>query len=203
MSSQSTIRIQLFQLGLVRFPGEGFLISYSYMSYYFFSDAIASINDQENEEEKHRVENEAREAQELQEAGHAAAMSGDLESILAFSPAQFEYTMAAILRMLGMTKIQRVGGGGHFGVDISARDASDRTVLVKCKRRARTKKIGSPEIEKFIGMAHLHHHADLKLFVTTSEYTDHAQARAQLHDIQLMNGSDIENLARSQRGSTP
>jgi restriction system protein len=178
-------------------------MSYSYMGYYFFSDAIASINDIENEEEKHRAENEARETEELQEAGHGAALSGDLESILALSPTQFEYTMAAILRMLGMTEIQRVGGRGHLGVDITARDASGRTILVQCKRRARTKKIGSPEIQKFIGMAHMHHHADLKLFVTTSEYTDDAQALAHLRGIQLMDGSDIEDLARRQRGSTP
>jgi restriction endonuclease Mrr len=176
-------------------------MSGSWMSYYFFSDAIASINDQENEEEKHRVENEARETEELQEAGHGAALSGNLELILALSPTQFEYTMAAILRMLGMTEIQRVGGRGHLGVAITARDASGRTALVQCKRRAGTKKIGSPEIEKFIGMAHVHHHADLKLLITTSEYTDHARARAHLHGIQLMNGSDIENLARRQRDS--
>ena len=81
----------------------------SYMGYYFFPDAIASINDIENEEEKHRAENEARETEELQEAGRGAALSGDLELILALSRTQFEYTMAAILRMLGMTEIQRVG----------------------------------------------------------------------------------------------
>jgi restriction endonuclease Mrr len=52
-------------------------------------------------------------------------------------------------------------------------------------------------------MIHLHRHADLKLFVTTSEYTDRAQALAQLHGIQLMNGSDIENLAKKKRESTP
>ena len=173
----------------------------SYMAYYFLPDAIASINDIENEEEKHRAENEVRETEELQEAGRGAALSGDLELILALSPTQFEYTMAAILRMLGMTDIRRVGGRGQLGVDITARDASGRTMLVQCKRRVRTKKIGSPEIQKFIGMAHTHHQADLKLFVTTSEYTDHARARAHLHGIQVMNGSDIEDLARRHRDS--
>ncbi len=178
-------------------------MSYSYMGYYFFSDAIASINDQENEDEKHRVENEAREIEELQETGRVVALSGNLDAILALSPREFEYTMAAILRMLGMTDIKRVGGRGHLSVDITARDASGRTVLVRCKRRARIKKIGSPEIEKFIGVAHVHHHADLKLFITTSEYTDDARARAQLHDVRLMNGPDMEDLARRQHGSTP
>jgi restriction system protein len=173
----------------------------TWMGYYSLPDAIASINNDVNEEDKHRVENDARENEDLQEAGHSAARSGDLELILALSPTQFEFTMAAILWMLGMTDIQRVGGRGHFGVDIAARDATGRTMLVRCKRRAKTKKIGSPDIEKFIGVAHMHHQADPKLFIATSDYTDHAQTRAHLHGIELMNGSDIEELARQQRDS--
>src|ERR1700722_1754360 len=117
----------------------------SYMGYYFLPDAIASGNDQENEQDKRRVENEARETEDLQDVGRGAALSGDLEAILALSPTEFEYTMAAILRMLRMTDIKRVSGRGHLGVAITARDDSGRTVLVQCKRRARNKKIGSPE----------------------------------------------------------
>lgn len=188
-------------LALIRVTGEGFPMSY--MAYYFLPDALESIKNDENDTEKRQAEQEVRETEALQESARGAALSGDLELILALSPIQFEYTMAAVLRMLGMTALQRVGGRGHPGVDISARDASGRTVLVHCKRRARTKKIGSPDIEKFIGTAHLHHQADIRLYVTTSEYTDHARALAPLHGIQLMNGTDIENLARKQRESTP
>lgn len=100
-----------------------------------------------------------------------------------------------------MTDVQRVGGRGDLGVDIAARDPTGRTMVVQCKRYARGKKIGSPGIQKFIGMAHVHHQADLKLFVTTSDYTDDARALARLHDIQLMDGSDIEKLARRYRES--
>jgi restriction system protein len=173
------------------------------MAYYFLPDALESIKNDESDTEKLRAKHEVRETEELQEAAHGAALSGDLDLVLALSPIEFEYTMAAVLRMLGMTALQRVGGRGHLGVDISARDASGRTVLAHCTRCARTKKIGSPDIEKFIGTAHLHHQADLKLFVTTSEYTVHARALAPLHGIQLMSGSDIEDLARKQRESTP
>jgi restriction system protein len=168
----------------------------SWFGYYFLPDAISSINEIENEEERHQVENEVRETEAQLEVARGAAQSGDLELILALTPTEFEYAMAAILRMLGMTNIQRVGGRGHLSVDIIAQNASRQTVLVQCKRRARTKKIGSPEIEKFIGLSHMHHQVDLRLFVTTSEFTDHARARAQLHGVQLLSGSDIENLAR-------
>jgi restriction system protein len=175
----------------------------SYMGYYFLPDAVESLNNHENDTENRRAVQEARETKVREEAVRVAVLAGDIELILALSHAQFEYAMAVVLRMLGMTGIQRVGGRGHLSVVITANDASGRTVLVQCKRRASAKKIGSPEIEKFIGMAHLHHHADLKLFVTTSAYTDRAQALAPLHGIELVNGSDIENLARKQRESTP
>jgi curved DNA-binding protein CbpA len=153
------------------------------------------------EAERNRAEREAEAAEAQQDEARHAAESGDLAFILALSPTQFEYTMAALLRMLGMTDVERVGGRGDLGVDITARDPSGRTMVVQCKRYARTKKIGSPDIQKFIGMAHVHHKADIKLFVTTSEYTEDARALARHHDIQLMNGSDIENLARRQRES--
>jgi restriction system protein len=174
----------------------------TWMGYYFLPDALESLKNDEAESEKHRAENSARESEAQQDVGRGAALSGDLESILALSPTEFEYTVAAILRMLGMTGIQRVGGRGHLGVDIIARDVSGRTILVQCTKRAKTKKIGSPEIRKFIGTAHMHHQTDLKMFITTSEYTVHAQALADQHDIQLISGSDIEDLARKQRGPT-
>jgi len=80
------------------------------VGYYFVPDAIASITDIENEEEKHRAEDEAGETEVLREAGRGAALPGGLEMILSLSPTQFEYTMATILRMLGMNEIQRAVG---------------------------------------------------------------------------------------------
>jgi len=157
---------------------------------------------QAQEDGRYEAEYEAREAHRQEDIARSAAESGDLDFILALSPTQFEYTMAAMLRMLGMTNVHRVGGRGDLGVDITATDPSGRSMVVQCKRYARNKKIGSPDIQKFIGMAHVHHQADLKLFVTTSEYTEDARTLAIHHDIQLMNGADIENLARRQREST-
>ncbi len=93
------------------------------------------------EAERIRAEREARETEAQQEAAHAAAESGDLDFILSLSPTQFEYTMAALLRMLGMTDVERVGGRGDLGVDITALDSNGRTMVVQCKRYARTKRL--------------------------------------------------------------
>ena len=175
----------------------------AWMGYYFLPDAFESIEKSETETDKHRAENAARETREEHDAGRGAALSSDLALIMTLSPTEFEFAMATILRMLGMTGIQRVGGGGHHGVDILARDVSGGTILVQCKRRKKTKKVGSPEIRKLVGAAYLHHRTDLKMFVTTSDYTQHARALAQLHDIQLVNGSEIEEIGRRKRNTAP
>jgi restriction system protein len=175
----------------------------TFMGYYFYPDAIASINATASDEERHRGESDARVAEDLQEAGHNAALAGNLESIVVLSPTDFEFTMAAYLRMLGMSEIQRVGGRGHFGVEIVARDASGHSVLVRCTRRSGAKKIGLPEIRAFLGTAHMHHRSELRLFVTTSAYTEHARTLAFQHGVQLLDGSDLHDLARRQRSQLP
>ncbi|MBW4029538.1 MAG: restriction endonuclease [Acidobacteria bacterium] len=102
-----------------------------------------------------------------------------------------------------MTENQRIGARRHCGVEIIARDPSGHTMRVRCRRRARTKKVGSPEVPKFIEMAHFHHRADPKLFVATSAYTGRATALSCLRDVQLMDGSGNDDLARTRGGTTP
>jgi restriction system protein len=144
------------------------------------------------EEQERAFEEDARQGRQARED----AESGDLDAILGLTPKQFEYTMAALLRLLGCVDVSTVGGRGDLGVDITARDSVGRTMVVQCKRYARHNKIGSPDIQRFIGMAHVHHQADLMLFVTTSDFTSDARGLAARHNIQLMNGSDIVALAR-------
>lgn len=176
-------------------------MSGAWMGYYFLPDALESLKNNDTEAAKQQAEHVAQETEEVHDAGRGAAQSGDLEKILTLSPIEFEYAVATILRMLGMTGIQRLGGGGRFGVDIMALDESGGTILVQCKRRPATKRIGTPEIRAFIGTVHLHHRTDSKMFMTTSDYTDQARALAQLHDVRLVNGSDIVELARGQQRS--
>jgi restriction endonuclease Mrr len=119
------------------------------------------------------------------------SLYGSVDKLLAFTPSQFETAIADMLRSRGLKAVEVVGGGGDLGVDITARDQRGRSMVVQCKRYAQNRKVGTPELQQFIGMAHVHHKADLKLYVTTSDFTADARALALEHQISLMTGSDI------------
>lgn len=97
--------------------------------------------------------------------------------------------------------MRRVGGSGDLNADVTARDPQGRSVVVQCKRYAVGNRIGSPAIQTFIGMAHVHHKAERGIFVTTSSYTDDARALARQHGLTLWDGSDLTRMvSRTGRG---
>jgi hypothetical protein len=83
---------------------------------------------------------------------------------------------ASLLRAQGYRQVRVVGGPGDLQADIIARDAQGRRVVAQCKQYAPANRIGSPMIQTFIGMVHVHHKAQIGIFVTTSSYTDAALA---------------------------
>jgi restriction endonuclease Mrr len=113
----------------------------------------------------------------------------ELEDLLALGPNEFEEAVAAILRELGFRRVRRTGGSGDLSVDITFRDKDSNLVAVQCKRYRPPNKVGSVEVQQFIGMAKLHHKAEVGMYVTTSDYTRSAlQLAAQHGDIRLVNG---------------
>ena len=46
----------------------------------------------------------------------------------------------------------------------------------------------------FIGMAHVHHRAQVLIYVTTSDYTEGARRLADQHGIVRLNGNQLERL---------
>ena len=60
---------------------------------------------------------------------------------------------------------------------------------MQCKRYTPPNRVGSVELQQFIGMAKLHHKADVAMYVTTSDYTRGAlKLAAQHEDLMLVNG---------------
>jgi restriction system protein len=112
----------------------------------------------------------------------------ELEDLLALEPTEFEEAVAAIFRELGFRRVRRTGGAGDLSVDITLRDTGNKLVAVQCKRYRPPKRVGSVEIQQFIGMAKLHHKADTAMYVTTSDYTRSALELAADHDVKLVNG---------------
>jgi curved DNA-binding protein CbpA len=135
------------------------------------------------------------------QAATAAARSGNLDAIAGSSPLQFEYTMVALLGMLGKTDVQRVGGRSERTVDFAARDDGGATTMVRCSREATSKPMGADDLRQLVDIEGVHHQTELKLLITIANFTADARDLARRRGIQLMDGVAVERLARRWRES--
>ena len=114
-----------------------------------------------------------------------------LDELLLLTPTQFEEAVARMLRGTGYRDVSVVGGPGDLAADILCRDHKGRSVAVQCKRKTPGQRVGSAEMQKFIGMISVHHEADAGIFVTTSEFTQPAIDLAERHGIRLLDGNAL------------
>ncbi len=120
--------------------------------------------------------------------------------LLALTPVQFEEAIGDLLTDLGYRSVRRVGGAGDLAADLTAVDREGRSTVIQCKRLAPGSRVGSPDMQKFIGMVAVHHRAERGIFVTTCTFSAPAEALAQQHGIALMDGPRLsELLARVSR----
>jgi hypothetical protein len=115
------------------------------------------------------------------------------------SRAQFEYLMAVLLEVLGVTDVQRVGSRDDSVVDVTARDPVGRSIVARCRRCTTSEMTGAIDVRQFIDMAGAFQQKALKLLVTTSDFTSDARNLAERHGIQLINGPQVEGLVRKSR----
>lgn len=134
----------------------------------------------------HRVRAAAARRQRAREL----AILSEREALCALSPAQFEALVADLLRHQGYRDVHVTGGAGDLAADIVCRDADGARVVVQCKRY-RANAVTSPEMQTFIGMIYVHHHADYGLYVTTSTFTRAARTLAEQTGVSLITGVDL------------
>ncbi len=121
--------------------------------------------------------------------------------LLALTPVEFERAVAQLLQDLGYREVRHAGGPGDLAADITCRDARGRSVIVQCKRYAPGARVGSRDIQAFIGMLSVHHRADRGIFVTTSEFTPPAANLARQHDVELIDARRLKELVADKAGS--
>ncbi|MGB8346046.1 MAG: restriction endonuclease [Ktedonobacteraceae bacterium] len=114
-----------------------------------------------------------------------------LGDFLALSSTQFEQAVGELLKSLGYSRMQHVGGSGDLMADLTCVTPQGQSAIVQCKRYASDHAVGSPDIQKFIGMMSVHHRVQTGLFVTTSSFTGPAQQLASQHGIQLIDGNQL------------
>lgn len=113
--------------------------------------------------------------------------------LLALTPKQFEHAMGHLLHDLGYRHVRHVGKSRDLGADLIAVTPDGQNVVIQCKRHAPGSKIGSPDIQTFIGMALVHHRAERGIFVTTAEFSSPAIELARQHPIDLWDGTLLSN----------
>ncbi len=122
----------------------------------------------------------------------------ELKDWLAMAPTEFEYAVAQLYSDLGHINVQRIGRSGDRAVDVTFTDADDGGFsVVQCKRYAPGQKVGSRDIQAFIGMAFAEHDAVHAIFVTTADYTPDARSLGERHGIDLIDGFELVEMARA------
>jgi restriction system protein len=111
--------------------------------------------------------------------------------LLALTPAEFEFAVADLLSTTGYRRLERVGKAGDLCADLKGYGPDGASVVVQCKRYAPGNKIGTPEIQTFIGMIAVHHRSDSGIFVTTSFFTQPAIDLARSHHLTLIDGERL------------
>ncbi|MCW7991366.1 restriction endonuclease [Streptomyces platensis subsp. clarensis] len=109
-----------------------------------------------------------------------------LEAVWAMSPSDFEEYVAELCRRDGCTGVRRVGAANDLGADVTGRLPAGRKLVVQCKRYAKHRTVGSPDLQKFNGTARSEHGADVPLFVASCKFTKQARAFAARHGLVLV-----------------
>jgi restriction system protein len=120
----------------------------------------------------------------------------DLGQMLSLTPTQFEEYTRQLLVENGYKGMTLNGGAGDLGADLMGNDPDGRSIVVQCKRYAPSKKVGSQEMQLFIGMQQIHHKAERGIYITTSDFTSAARDLGNRHGIWLIDGSGLMQLHR-------
>lgn len=114
----------------------------------------------------------------------------DLGDLTALDPTRFERLIEWLLPSRGFVEVEHCGGPGDRGADLIAIDENGRRVVVQCKRYGLNHKVGSAEIQRFVGAITIHN-ANRGMVVTTSTYTTEAIAIAGASRVDLIDGATL------------
>jgi len=122
--------------------------------------------------EKYRLQQEQK--REWEKKTHITTLGG----VLTLRSDEFEELIGDLLRESSYTQVIRVGGSGDLAADLTAIDPQGRRVIVQCKRFSPERTVGTPDLQKFIGMLIVEHKADFGIFITTSSFNQKAIEKA-------------------------
>lgn len=142
------------------------------------------------------------EMQEYNEQQSRLMFAQSIGNLLALTPREFELTIGSLLQAHGYRQVRHTGASGDMAADLHAISPQGEYVVVQCKRYAPGQRIGSPDIQRFLGMVIVHHGAQRGIFVTTSSFTTPAQALAHQHNVELIDGQQLTAMFAQVNGAS-
>ncbi|MFE4056576.1 restriction endonuclease [Streptomyces sp. NPDC059096] len=109
-----------------------------------------------------------------------------MEAVWRLGDREFEEYVAELCRRDGCTQVRRVGGANDLGADVTGLLPDGRRLVVQCKRYAKHRTVGSPDLQRFNGTVRQEHGADVPLFVASCTFTGPARAFAARHGLVLV-----------------
>ncbi|MFE2499703.1 restriction endonuclease [Streptomyces scopuliridis] len=109
-----------------------------------------------------------------------------MEAVWSLGDREFEEYVAELCRRDGCTEVKRVGGANDLGADVTGRLPDGRKIVVQCKRYAKHRTVGSPDLQRFNGTARSEHGAEVPLFVASCKFTKQARTFAARHRLVLV-----------------
>ncbi|GGZ20655.1 restriction endonuclease [Streptomyces poonensis] len=131
-----------------------------------------------------RREAQAEKVRLAEEARRQARRS--LDTVWAMDDRQFEMFVAELCRRDGCTEVERVGGAGDLGADVTGVLPDGRRFVIQCKRYAKHRTVGSRDIQTFNGTARAEHGAEVPFFVASCVFTKPARDFAARHRLCLI-----------------
>jgi restriction system protein len=116
--------------------------------------------------------------------------------VYALSGAEFERVIGALLERMGY-RVEITKQSGDGGIDIIAgynRPIIGGRYLIQCKRLAAGSLVGSPTVRDLYGAVAADQKAMKGVLITTSGFTDQAQAFASGLRIELIDGEQLRKL---------
>jgi len=119
------------------------------------------------------------------------------------SPGEFEEYLAQLCERDGCRNVRVVGGANDHGADVLYTDPNGRPGLIQAKRYAPGNSVGNEHVQIVNGTYRDYHGAVHAAIVTTSHFTQAAQAFAKRVGIALLDDHRLDMWARGYKHAAP
>ncbi len=127
---------------------------------------------------------------------HDAAKAGrpratQIRDVDLMTSREFQQLIARLMRRDSFIGVQSTGLRDDLSTDVLARTPTGQRVVVHCNRYASHRRVGTSDVQRFLGTVHDDYAADIAVLVTTGRFTPSALALAERCDLVLLDRAQL------------